>query len=45
MEGPHKALEDDVVGLSKAHDEHGVDYAKSHEVLGQHPDREMRKGG
>ena len=31
------ALEDDVVGLRKAHDEHGVDDAKAHQVLGEHP--------
>ena len=30
-------MEDDVVGLGKAHDEHGVDDAEAHEVLGQHP--------
>ena len=31
------ALEDDIVSLCKAHDEHGVDDAKAHQVLGQHP--------
>ena len=31
------ALEDDVVSLRKAHDEHGVDDAEAHQVLGQHP--------
>ena len=31
------ALEYDVVGLREAHDEHGVDDAKAHQVLGEHP--------
>ena len=31
------ALEYDVVGLREAHDEHGVDDAEAHQVLGEHP--------
>merc|ERR1712223_1836981 len=31
------ALEYDVVGLGEAHDEHGVDDAEAHQVLGEHP--------